>query len=196
MMRSLHMQIMGAAWACRYKNIDKLIHYANKEGRINVFYSTPAAYTAAKHSYNQSWALKTDDFFPYADNPYSYWTGGPASLRSSQLTPFLLCKWWLPCISIQQFVIIRCQDHHISAHFQSHATVQFVYPNGLALLGWLCWAGSVYLDFEITAAHSMQCAAQTDWGELGSRLDIKSQVTARVSTASVSRKSLCLLKVR
>ncbi|KAK9903926.1 hypothetical protein WJX75_000663 [Coccomyxa subellipsoidea] len=58
-----------------YKNIDKLIHYANKEGRINVFYSTPAAYTAAKHSYNQSWALKTDDFFPYADNPYSYWTG-------------------------------------------------------------------------------------------------------------------------
>lgn len=87
----------GGCVACRYKNIDKLIHYANKEGRINVFYSTPAAYTAAKHSYNQSWALKTDDFFPYADNPYSYWTGGPASLRSSQLTPFLLCKWWLPC---------------------------------------------------------------------------------------------------
>lgn len=153
-MRSLHIQIMGAAWACRYKNIDKLIHYANKEGRINVFYSTPAAYTAAKHSYNQSWALKTDDFFPYADNPYSYWTGGPASLRSSQLTPFLLCKWWLPC-----------RRHGQPGCMQ-------------------------------TPAHSMQCAAQTDWGELGSRLDIKLQITATVSTASVLRESLCLLKVR
>lgn len=63
--------------ACRYKNIDKLIHYANEDGRMNLFYSTPATYTAAKHSYNRSWPLKTDDFFPYADNEFSYWTGQP-----------------------------------------------------------------------------------------------------------------------
>ncbi|BDA45668.1 Lysosomal alpha-mannosidase [Coccomyxa sp. Obi] len=58
-----------------YKNMDKLIHYANLDGRLNVFYSTPAAYTEAKHSYNHSWPLKTDDYFPYADNEWSYWTG-------------------------------------------------------------------------------------------------------------------------
>lgn len=27
----------------RYKNLDKLIHYANQDGRLNAFYSTPAA---------------------------------------------------------------------------------------------------------------------------------------------------------
>jgi len=60
----------------QFKNIDKLIHYANNaDGRLNLFYSTPARYVAAKHSYQQSWPLKTDDFFPYADFPHCYWTG-------------------------------------------------------------------------------------------------------------------------
>ena len=58
-----------------YKNVDKLIHYINKDGRINAFYSTPAEYVAVKHHYNHSWPLKTDDFFPYADYPVCYWTG-------------------------------------------------------------------------------------------------------------------------
>ena len=58
-----------------YKNVDKLIHYINKDGRINAFYSTPAEYVAVKHQYNHSWPLKTDDFFPYADCPVCYWTG-------------------------------------------------------------------------------------------------------------------------
>ena len=40
-----------------------------------MFYSTPAAYTAAKHAYNVSWPLKTDDFFPYSDCPTCFWTG-------------------------------------------------------------------------------------------------------------------------
>ena len=60
---------------CRYKNMDKLIHYANKDGRLNVFYSSPDAYTDAKNKYNTSWPLKTDDFFPYADCATCYWTG-------------------------------------------------------------------------------------------------------------------------
>lgn len=64
--------------------MDKLIHYANQDGRLNVFYSTPAAYTAAKHSYNHSWPLKTDDYFPYADNEWSYWTGLTLNLARRQ----------------------------------------------------------------------------------------------------------------
>ena len=59
----------------RYKNLDKLIHHANADGRLNAFYSSAAAYTDAKHGYNESWPLKTDDFFPYADCPTCYWTG-------------------------------------------------------------------------------------------------------------------------
>ena len=49
--------------------MDKLIHYVNLDGRVNAFYSTPEAYVDAKHSFNASWPLKTDDFFPYSDCP-------------------------------------------------------------------------------------------------------------------------------
>jgi len=49
----------------------------NKDGRVNVMYSTPAAYVEAKASYaDVAWPVKTDDFFPYADCPHCYWTGG------------------------------------------------------------------------------------------------------------------------
>ena len=61
--------------SCRFKNMDKMIHYANKDGRVNAFYSSPDAYTAAKNSYDAAWPLKTDDFFPYADCSTCYWTG-------------------------------------------------------------------------------------------------------------------------
>ena len=67
-----------------YKNLDKLIHYVNKDGRVNVFYSSPADYVAAKHSYNITWAVKDDDFFPYADTPRSFWTGYFSSRASSK----------------------------------------------------------------------------------------------------------------
>lgn len=67
-----------------YKNVDKLIHYLNKDGRINAFYSTPAEYVAVKHTYNHSWPLKTDDFFPYADCPVCYWTGYFTSRATSK----------------------------------------------------------------------------------------------------------------
>ena len=32
-------------------------------------------YLDALHRANQTWELKTDDFFPYADCPHCYWTG-------------------------------------------------------------------------------------------------------------------------
>lgn len=47
--------------------------------RIKVLYSTPSCYTKAVNDYvnsnNQLLELKTDDFFPYADGPNTYWTG-------------------------------------------------------------------------------------------------------------------------
>ncbi|KAG8388779.1 hypothetical protein BUALT_Bualt02G0160700 [Buddleja alternifolia] len=59
-----------------FKQMDKLIHYVNKDGRVNVLYSTPSLYTDAKHAAtNESWPLKVDDYFPYADIPNAYWTG-------------------------------------------------------------------------------------------------------------------------
>lgn len=52
-----------------------LINSNGSVGRVNVFYSTPTAYVAAKHASNITWPVKTDDFFPYADCPHCYWTG-------------------------------------------------------------------------------------------------------------------------
>lgn len=69
----VNMQYANAhAW---YKNLDKLMHYANSDGRLNVLYSSPESYVAAKNSYRGAWPLKTDDFFPYADCQHCYWTG-------------------------------------------------------------------------------------------------------------------------
>ncbi|KAL5557535.1 hypothetical protein UlMin_039771 [Ulmus minor] len=58
-----------------FKQMDKLIHYVNKDGRVNALYSTPSLYTDAKHAANVAWPLKTDDYFPYADSKNAYWTG-------------------------------------------------------------------------------------------------------------------------
>ncbi|WOL07300.1 alpha-mannosidase [Canna indica] len=58
-----------------FKQMDKLIHYVNKDGRVHALYSTPSIYTDAKNAENQSWPLKTDDYFPYADSQNAYWTG-------------------------------------------------------------------------------------------------------------------------
>ncbi|KAG5050832.1 hypothetical protein JHK87_003030 [Glycine soja] len=58
-----------------FKQMDKLIHYVNKDGRVNALYSTPSIYTNAKNAANQTWPLKTDDYFPYADSRNAYWTG-------------------------------------------------------------------------------------------------------------------------
>lgn len=58
-----------------FKQMDKLIHYINKDGRVNALYSTPSIYTDVKNAANESWPLKTDDYFPYADTENAYWTG-------------------------------------------------------------------------------------------------------------------------
>lgn len=58
-----------------FKQMDKLIHYVNLDGRVNALYSTASMYTDAKYATHQSWPSKTDDFFPYADKVNTYWTG-------------------------------------------------------------------------------------------------------------------------
>ncbi|KAJ8435416.1 hypothetical protein Cgig2_001068 [Carnegiea gigantea] len=58
-----------------FKQMDKLIHYVNLDGRVNALYSTPSIYTDAKYATMDSWPVKIDDFFPYADAANAYWTG-------------------------------------------------------------------------------------------------------------------------
>lgn len=59
-----------------YHNLDKLIHYLNKDGRVNAFYSTPSMYADAKNKANLSWEVRShDDIFPYADGGHKYWSG-------------------------------------------------------------------------------------------------------------------------
>ncbi|KAG9404584.1 hypothetical protein AC1031_004785 [Aphanomyces cochlioides] len=59
-----------------FKNLDKLIHYGNQEGRVNILYSTLGEYTDLKlQDKSIEWAVKTDDFFPYANSQNAYWSG-------------------------------------------------------------------------------------------------------------------------
>ncbi|KAH8324895.1 hypothetical protein KR074_011406 [Drosophila pseudoananassae] len=62
-----------------YKNMDKLIKYINERqanGSIyNIFYSTPSCYLNSLHQSLKSWPSKTLDFFPYAHESWSFWTG-------------------------------------------------------------------------------------------------------------------------
>ncbi|GFS06961.1 alpha-mannosidase, partial [Elysia marginata] len=62
-----------------FKNIDKLIRYVNARqedgSKINLLYSTPSCYLKTVHSDNRNWTTKSDDFFPYASRPHTYWSG-------------------------------------------------------------------------------------------------------------------------
>ncbi|PRQ16859.1 putative alpha-mannosidase [Rosa chinensis] len=74
------MWTMGKDFAYQYANswfsqMDKFIHHVNQDGRVNALYSTPSIYTDAKHATNESWPIKSDDFFPYASEVNAYWTG-------------------------------------------------------------------------------------------------------------------------
>ncbi|XP_037294534.1 lysosomal alpha-mannosidase isoform X1 [Manduca sexta] len=63
-----------------YKNLDKLIEYANlksaKDGlNVKLFYSTPTCYLKSVRDANPELPIKQDDFFPYASDSTAYWTG-------------------------------------------------------------------------------------------------------------------------
>eukprot|EP00931_Biecheleriopsis_adriatica_P102099 TRINITY_DN77122_c0_g1_i1.p1 TRINITY_DN77122_c0_g1~~TRINITY_DN77122_c0_g1_i1.p1 ORF type:complete len:1154 (+),score=170.39 TRINITY_DN77122_c0_g1_i1:66-3527(+) len=74
------------AWACGsdfqyqnadhwYHNLDKIIHYVNQNGTVNVFYSTPSLYVDEKKKAGITWEKRYDDIFPLADNSHNYWSG-------------------------------------------------------------------------------------------------------------------------
>ncbi|XP_006819382.1 lysosomal alpha-mannosidase-like, partial [Saccoglossus kowalevskii] len=61
-----------------YKNLDKLIKYVNakeNETKVHVLYSTPSCYTYNVNKAGIKWSTKSDDFFPYANSPHSFWSG-------------------------------------------------------------------------------------------------------------------------
>ncbi|KAH9125726.1 hypothetical protein AeMF1_003694 [Aphanomyces euteiches] len=78
-----------------FKNLDKLIHYGNQEGRVNILYSTLGEYTdLILQDKSIEWAVKTDDFFPYANSQNTYWSGyftsRPALKRYTRVANSLL----------------------------------------------------------------------------------------------------------
>ncbi|XP_033224967.1 lysosomal alpha-mannosidase-like [Belonocnema kinseyi] len=60
-----------------FTNLDKLIKYTNQRNGSthHAIYSTPSCYLKAVNNKNSLWTTKSDDFFPYASDPHSYWTG-------------------------------------------------------------------------------------------------------------------------
>ncbi|KAK7307474.1 hypothetical protein VNO77_40576 [Canavalia gladiata] len=87
-----------------FKQMDKLIHYVNKDGRVHALYSTPSIYTDAKYAANQAWPLKTDDYFPYADGPNAYWTGYFTSRPAFKRYVRILSGYYLAARQLQFFV--------------------------------------------------------------------------------------------
>lgn len=77
-----------------FKNMDKLMHYTNQDGRVNVLYSNLSYYTDLKREENITWSVKTDDFFPYGSNDHDYWSGffssRPSVKKFSRVTNSLL----------------------------------------------------------------------------------------------------------
>ncbi|XP_029158276.1 lysosomal alpha-mannosidase isoform X1 [Nylanderia fulva] len=69
-----------------FMNLDKLIRYTNQRNgsRVNVIYSTPSCYLKALNDKQLQWPTKSDDFFPYASDPHSYWTGYFSSRPTSK----------------------------------------------------------------------------------------------------------------
>ena len=62
-----------------FRNIEKIMDYFEKSGKFDdmqLIYSTPSTYFKVIKSIQSSWPIyKNQDFFPYAENPFSYWTG-------------------------------------------------------------------------------------------------------------------------
>ncbi|KAF6170846.1 hypothetical protein GIB67_015798 [Kingdonia uniflora] len=93
-----------------FKQMDKLIHYVNKDGRVNALYSTPSIYADAKNAANVSWSLKSDDYFPYADSANAYWTGYYTSRPALKRYIRLLSGYYLVCHHICIFLSIFVED--------------------------------------------------------------------------------------
>ena len=52
-----------------------LLSWLQADDELNLFYSTPSIYVDTLHQANLTWEVKTDDFLPYADTPWAFWSG-------------------------------------------------------------------------------------------------------------------------
>jgi alpha-mannosidase len=80
-----------------FSNLDKIIHYANLNGTVNAFYSTPSKYVDQKKlDKTVKWELRQDDIFPLADKAHDYWSGyftsRPALKRQVRVATSLLAS--------------------------------------------------------------------------------------------------------
>ncbi|PHT42333.1 Alpha-mannosidase [Capsicum baccatum] len=66
------------------RNIDKLIHYVNQDGRVNALYSSPSIYTDAKYAMDK-----------YADRINAYWTGYFTSRPALKLYVRMMSGYYL-----------------------------------------------------------------------------------------------------
>jgi hypothetical protein len=88
----------GQFW---FTNMDKLIKAVRADGKVDIKYSTPYEYTLAKLASNVTFPVKTDDFFPYADGPHSYWTGYFTSRAALKRYVRSLSSYWTASRQIQ-----------------------------------------------------------------------------------------------
>lgn len=59
-----------------YMHIRTLVCFQQSSGsKVNLLYSTPSCYTYQLNKAGITWTTKSDDFFPYAHRPHSFWTG-------------------------------------------------------------------------------------------------------------------------
>ncbi|XP_058107978.1 alpha-mannosidase-like isoform X3 [Magnolia sinica] len=83
-----------------------------QDGRVNAFYSTPSIYTNAKNAANESWPLKTDDYFPYADSANAYWTGFFTSRPALKRYTRMLSGYYLAARQLEFLVGRRSSGPH------------------------------------------------------------------------------------
>lgn len=106
-----------------YKNLDKLIHYANKDPRVNVFYSTPEDYFAQKRAANISFPVKTDDFFPYSDGWHAYWTGYFTSRPSQKRYVYAMTSLLQSARQMQYFLGSSLKDSDVLNRLEDAVSV-------------------------------------------------------------------------
>jgi len=88
-----------------YNNVDKLIHYANKDGRVNAFYSTPSKHFAVKRAGKEQWALKEDNFSPTLPMPMAQ-TSGQGTLPADPPSRSRLERHLLSCKPPRQLEVL------------------------------------------------------------------------------------------
>ena len=114
-----------------------IVHPPQRHGSVNMFYSTPTRYLDALHKAGLTWTLKSDDFFPYADCPWCFWTG--------YFTSRVGLKGYVRYLNghLQVCFVLKtvCPGWSISQANMSACTVYFIYA---CLKIWL-WVRSCYV---------------------------------------------------